>query len=171
MTTTTLTAAQQDYIEAIYRLEQAVPLDEATGRPDIRVSDIARQLGTRLPTVTRSIRKLTDLGYVEHVSRRSVYLSRKGRSVARELVHLHSDLVQFFTRILGVDADESERVACQIEHGIPADVAQRFHEFMEFAERDRRESAEFLKSFHDSAGSDKSSFVHLRRKRTSGWRV
>jgi Mn-dependent DtxR family transcriptional regulator len=171
MTTTTLTAAQQDYIEAIYRLEQSSPVDTATGRSGIRVSDIAHQLGTRLPTVTRSIRKLTDLGYVEHVARRSVFLSRKGRSVARELVHLHDDLVQFFTRILGVDADESERVVCQIEHGIPADVAQRFHEFMEFADRDQRTSAEFLSRFRESVGTDKSSFVHLRRKRTSGWRV
>jgi DtxR family Mn-dependent transcriptional regulator len=171
MTYVNLTAAQQDYIEAIYRLEQVTPLSDANGRPDVRVSDIARHLGTRLPTVTRSVRKLTTLGYVEHVSRRSVYLSRKGRSVARELVHLHTDLVQFFSDILGVDPGESERVACQIEHGIPADVAQRFHEFMEYLAGNASESLQFVARFREQSPSDKSSFVHLRRKRTNGWRI
>ena len=47
-----LTPAQQDYIETIYSLEKNSGLDK------IRITDIANKLGTKLPTVTRTVRKL-----------------------------------------------------------------------------------------------------------------
>ena len=80
-----LTAAQQDYIEIVYKLS----IDEPDRK--LRITDIADQLGTKLPTVTRTVKRLTELGYLSHKSHGSVKLTTKGITVAKELVHLHND--------------------------------------------------------------------------------
>ena len=160
-----LTAVQQDYLEAIYRLELA------EGSVGVRVSDIAGHLGTRLPTVTRTVQKLTALGYLEHDARKAVHLSEHGRRVAEEILHRHKDLVAFLTRILGLDTDEAENDVCQIEHGLSGKAAQRLHEFLLYLETLDDSGQAMIRRFRDEATSGKRDFKHLPAGRTVGWRM
>ena len=51
-----LTAIQEDYLETIYRLSR--------DRVAVRTTDVAERLGCRLPTVTRTVRKIVQAGFV-----------------------------------------------------------------------------------------------------------
>jgi DtxR family Mn-dependent transcriptional regulator len=160
-----LTPVQDDYIEIVYLLEKE------NGPGTVRVTDIANQLGTRLPTVTRTVQRLSRLGYLEHSQRRSVSLSGQGLKVAREIVHRHRDLVWFFTDLLGLPRREAELDACQIEHGVSSRTAQRLHEFLEYVSGLDEKDCEIFERFRRKASGGKKNFRNLPVGRTRGWRA
>lgn len=157
-----LTAVQQDYVEAIYRLEQEQG-------ESVRITDIAAQLGTRLPTVTRTVRRLTELGLVHHATRQQVQLTTAGRRMAVECVHRHEDLVLFLTEILGLSMTQAEQDACQMEHGMSSGTAQRLHELLEHWQRCDDQSRRSILGFRRKTSGEKS-FGHLPRRQVHGWR-
>ena len=160
-----LTPTQQDYLEIIHRLHS----DPDHG--PVRVTDIAEQLGTRLPTVTRTVQKLTEMGYLEHAARREVTLSETGRRMAEEILHRHEDLVLFLTDVLGLEAEDAERDVCQIEHGLSGAAAQRLHEFLEYLNSLPESERAMIARFRNEASSGKKDFKHLPSKKTEGWRT
>lgn len=132
-----LTAAQQDYLEAILRLEltqralQAVDAQKAEpAAAGVRVTDIAAALGCRLPTVVRSLARLREAGLVEQAERGLVHLTLESRRLASQLLHRHEDTVALLAEVLGVPPAQAEAEACLIEHGLSAQTAQRLHEFL-----------------------------------------
>lgn len=159
-----LTIAQQDYLEIVLRLEQ----DSAGAR--VRITDIARALGTRLPTVTRTIQRLTALGLTEHPDRGGVTLTPTGRTIAAEITHRHSDLHDFFHLVLGLPDEIAERDTCQIEHGLSQESAQRLHEFMEYFHGLDSVTRGLFETFHSRAGRAKGEFRNIPETRTPGWR-
>ncbi len=159
-----LTIAQQDYLEIILRLER-----DADGAR-VRITDIAKALGTRLPTVTRTIQRLTSLGLTEHPDRGGVSLTDKGRTIAAEIEHRHTDLFDFFRLVLGLSEEIAHQDTCQIEHGLSEESAQRLHEFMEYFHGLDDTGREILSAFHKQAGRSKGEFKNIPEIRTAGWR-
>jgi DtxR family Mn-dependent transcriptional regulator len=160
-----LTPVQEDYIEIICRLELA------QGRGGVRITDIATELGTRLPTVTRTVQKLTEVGLLRHAIRQEVHLTPEGRRIGAEIVHRHDDLVAFFTRFLGLTAKESETDACQIEHGLSGKAAQRLHEFMEHFESLSVKEQKQVTRFRRKTSRARKQFSHIPETKTKGWRT
>lgn len=160
-----LSAAQQDYIEIIYSLEQK----HGTGQ--VRIADIAEALGTRYPTVTRTVNRLTEAGLTVHPSRGKVFLSRRGRRIAREITHRHADLVLFFTKVLGLSKKIAETDTCQIEHGVSSATAQRLHEFLIYFNSLTTKDRGIFRKFTRRAHKDSDQFNYLPRGRTEGWRT
>lgn len=160
-----LTSAQQDYLEIIFRLEIS------SGSSEVTISEIAAELGTKLPTVTRTIAKLTDLGIVNHKPRRGVALSTAGRKIASEVVHRHEDLVEFFVTILGLRQEEAEIDSCQIEHGISGKTAQRLHEFLKYFNSLSKREQRVILEFQRRASRGNSSFRNLPPNKANGWRT
>jgi DtxR family transcriptional regulator, Mn-dependent transcriptional regulator len=161
----TLTAVQEDYLEVIYRLET-----EVAGRA-VRISDIAAKLGTKPPTVTRAVRRLSALALLHHPLRGRVGLSAHGRKMAIEIVHRHEDIVSFFTGILGLRENEAESDACQIEHGLSARTAQRLHDFLEHFDSLTRVEKRRLTGFLKAGMRPNLDFQTLTRSRGNGWRT
>ena len=159
-----LTAVQQDYIEAIYQL---IKNSEIT---QVRVTDIADHLGTKLPTVTRTVSKLTDMGFLNHPKSGKVSLTEKGNAIAGEISHLHQDLVTFFTDILGLDKQKAWQDACQLEHGFSRETAERFHHFLEFYETvNCAQKDKYLAYFKKNIKNNKK-YKILSSKKNRGWR-
>lgn len=156
-----LTATQEDYVEVIYRLDQ-----DGKG---VRITDIAARLGCRLPTVTRTIGKLSRHGLVVHEYRERVKLTAFGRSVAHSILHRHEDLVTLLEMYLGLPAEQAEADTCQIEHGLSPETAQRLHEFLRFLEQLKTSEKHKLRCF---VGRNRRvrEFRHLPRGKTTGWR-
>jgi DtxR family Mn-dependent transcriptional regulator len=158
-----LTVAQQDYLEVIHGL--------STEESGVRTTDIAERLSCRLPTVTRTVRKMSELGLVEHESRGLVSLTRKGQSAARDLAHRHADTAAFLREILGLTATQAEHDACQIEHGLSPLAAQRLHEFLEYFEQLGDSQRAVVTAFARNASNTPSDFRNLPNGKTAGWRV
>jgi len=160
-----LTSTQEDYLEAIYRLQQA------GGTGTTRVSEIAARLGTRLPTVSRTVRRLKELGLLHHAERRAVSLTEAGARVAAEVVHRHDDLVALLVGVLGLDRKQAEADACQIEHGFSRRGAQRLHELLEYIQRLPKEHREVLTRFKREASDSTEDFNNLPAGKAGGWRT
>ena len=159
-----LTAAQQDYLETIFRLEEKLPPGK------IRITDIALELGTKLPTVTRTVKKLTVMGYIKHQSHGLVILTKEGRAVAAEIVHLHDDLIFFFKEVLGLTDEQAKLDSCQVEHGFSPIAAQRLHEFLEFYASMNEEYKKLCKRFIENASQKPNDFKKLSDHKVFGWR-
>ncbi|HUU44276.1 MAG TPA: metal-dependent transcriptional regulator [Acidobacteriota bacterium] len=156
-----LTPTQEDYLETIYRLDQ--PLGGG-----VRAKDIAGRLGCRLPTVTRTVRRLAELGYVDHRSRGLVRLTPKGLRAAENLAHRHRDTISFLTRILGVSEAQARVDACRIEHGLSPLASQRLHEFLNYIDELDASRRTVIDDFARQQSETVSDFAHLPERKATG---
>lgn len=157
-----LTATQEDYVEAIYRIGET--------EPDVHVTKLAARLGCRLPTVTRTVQKMVELGYVAHESRGTVQLTATGRATAEHLVHRHKDIATFLHNVLGLNLDDAENDACKLEHGMSALAAQRLHSWLQHVDGMAASDRNRLLEFHGRTLRESPDFDHLTEVRNHGWR-
>jgi len=106
-----ITWESEEYLEAIYRLQETVGV--------ARTTDLARQLNVTLGSVTNTVESLERRGLVTHKPYRGVRLSEKGRAIALKVLRKHRLAERLLTDILGMDWTEVHEVACQLEHAIP----------------------------------------------------
>jgi DtxR family Mn-dependent transcriptional regulator len=108
-----ITPAIEDYLKAIYQLEQEEPeVGSVTGQR------IAERLGVASPSVTNMIKRLCELGLVEHERYRGVELSNTGERIALEVVRHHRLLERYLVEALGYGWDEVHDEAERLEHHI-----------------------------------------------------
>ena len=99
----------EEYIELIYELE------EQGGQA--QTGAIAEEMNITPPSVTEMLQKLEKAGYVHYKSYSGATLTQKGRKLAHRLAKRHETIAEFF-EIIGVDHDQAQIDACQIEHHI-----------------------------------------------------
>ena len=119
----TLTAAMQDYLEAILVLDR-----EGAGA---RVKDIATSLGVKMPSVSSAITTLKRHALVEQRRYGVVQLTKAGRQVADAVYRRHEALVEFLTHILLLGPEEAETEACQMEHALSEVTLDRLVKLVE----------------------------------------
>jgi DtxR family transcriptional regulator, Mn-dependent transcriptional regulator len=108
-----ITPAIEDYLKAIYQLDQEEPeAGSVTGQR------IAERLGVASPSVTNMIKRLSDLGLVQHERYRGVELSDAGERIALEVVRHHRLLERYLVEALGYGWDEVHDEAERLEHHI-----------------------------------------------------
>jgi DtxR family transcriptional regulator, Mn-dependent transcriptional regulator len=105
-----VTVAVQDYAKAIYTLESRDGSASTTG--------LAELLEVRPASVSGMLRKLAELGLVEHEPYRGVRLTKRGRRVALEVIRHHRLLELFLVESLGMGWDEVHAEAEVLEHAL-----------------------------------------------------
>ena len=113
---TALTVAVQDYAKAIYTLESR---DGAAS-----TNDLAALLEVRPASVSGMLRKLSDLGLVEHERYRGVRLTERGRRVALEVIRHHRLVELFLVESLGMTWDEVHDEAEVLEHALSEELEE-----------------------------------------------
>lgn len=136
--TTRQTARMEDYLEAILQLQQ----EENAAK----VSRIARRVGVTMPTVNAALHRLAGQGLVKHDRYGDVELTREGMKIAEEVNRRHEVLTLFLWKILGVDEETSRKDACEMEHSLSPDTADRLTSFVEFI-LDAPEKPGWLRNF------------------------
>jgi DtxR family manganese transport transcriptional regulator len=111
----------EDYVELLAHL-----IDE---RGEARLVDMARRLGVSSVTVKQTIARLQREGYVDQQPYRSVFLTAKGRAVARRCRKRHEIVLQFLTSI-GVPPAQARVDAEGIEHHISPATLARLRAFL-----------------------------------------
>ena len=131
----------EDYLERILELVQE------TGQA--RVGDIANSLNVRQASVTNMVKKLCELGYVDHEKyKRGLVLTKKGQQVALEIQRRHETLSSFFS-MLELDDETQRRDIEGIEHHLSRGTVRVLEDLVSFFE----EHPEVLKKFLDSRSS------------------
>ena len=131
----------EDYLERILELVQE------TGQA--RVVDIANSLNVRQASVTNMVKKLCELGYVDHEKyKRGLVLTKKGQQVALEIQRRHETLSSFFS-MLELDDETQRRDIEGIEHHLSRGTVRVLEDLVSFFE----EHPEVLKKFLDNRSS------------------
>lgn len=107
----------EEYLEAVYRLERE--------GPGVSTSGMASELGVAPASVSGMLKKLATEGYVEHVGRGEVKLTRNGLEVAVRVLRRHRLAERLLTDVLGMSWDEVHAEACMLEHAISDKVEAR----------------------------------------------
>src|SRR5256714_10029014 len=111
-----LTVAVQDYAKAIYTLESRHGAASTT--------ELATLLEVRPASVSGMLRKLSDLGLVEHERYRGVRLTKRGRRVALEVIRHHRLVELFLVESLGMTSDEVHAEAEVLEHALSEELEE-----------------------------------------------
>jgi len=112
-----LTRSIEDYIKTIYELGQ-------DGTPAL-TSAIAEALGVAPPSVSGMIRRLSEVGLLEHVPYRGVQLTAEGRDAALNLLRRHRIVEAYLTSKLGYDWDSVHDEAERLEHAVSDELIER----------------------------------------------
>jgi DtxR family transcriptional regulator, Mn-dependent transcriptional regulator len=112
-----LTAAVQDYLREIYKLEE-------DGRR-AATSRVAEMMGVSTASVSTMLKRLATLELVEHTAYRGVVLTDAGRRVALEITRHHRLLEQYLAETLGVPLDQVHAEADRLEHALSELVEER----------------------------------------------
>ena len=110
-----LSASVQDYAKAVYALE-------TRGGAAVSTNDLAARLGVTPASVSGMVRKLTEVGIVEHQPYHGVRLTEEGRRVALEVLRHHRLLELFLSQELGMSWDRVHAEAEVLEHVLSEDL-------------------------------------------------
>lgn len=140
-----LSSAMEDYLEAIYHLEQE--------RRIARVRDIAKRLGVKMSSVSSALRSLGSRGLIRYDPHQFITLTDRGIQKAKEIVRKHEVLNRFLVRVLQVDPAVAEDNACRIEHHLDPEVIDKLIRFVDFMEMCPVDQTRWMENISQSCDS------------------
>jgi DtxR family Mn-dependent transcriptional regulator len=111
------TSAVEDYAKAIYALE-------SRGSEAVSTNALAERLGVTPASASGMIKRLCELGLVEHRPYRGVSLTEQGRRVALEVMRHHRLLELYLVKSLGVPWDQVHKEAEVLEHVLSEELEE-----------------------------------------------
>jgi DtxR family Mn-dependent transcriptional regulator len=111
-----LTSQAEEYLEAIFKLEQ--------GEAGASTSGIAEELGIAQATVSGMLHRLREKGLLDYEPYGSISLTEEGRKEAAAVIRRHRLSERLLTDILGLPWDTAHQQACLLEHAITEEIAQ-----------------------------------------------
>lgn len=118
-----LSASIEDYLETIY--------EQLEKHKRIKAVDIAKKMNVSRASVTEALQKLALKEYLIYEKNHPIELTEKGIEIAKEVIHKHRILCDFFTKILKIDHEDAEINACRIEHVITQTAFNKIFEMVE----------------------------------------
>lgn len=160
-----MTPAMENYLEAIFNLDKEKRV--------VRVKDIAKRLGVKMPTVTNMLKTLSERELIEYEKYEYLELTKKGSDVGEEIDRRHHVLRSFLTDILGIDLKKADEEACKMEHAVGASTMDRFVLFMEFIQSCPRTGENWLERFEEFRvhGKDREKCMEHMKEFANGFGV
>lgn len=126
----TLTYTEENYVKAVYVIEQKNDSGEAS------VNEIAERMQTRPATVTDMLKKLSEKKLIFYEKYKKIHLTETGTKIALTILRKHRLWETFLYEKLNFSWDEVHEVAEQLEHIRSAKLIERMDEFLGFPEYD-----------------------------------
>ncbi|MCF4152287.1 metal-dependent transcriptional regulator [Dethiosulfovibrio sp. F2B] len=140
-----ITERIEDYLETVLEieLEGSVP----------SVTELASRLGVRKATVVVAVRKMVDIGLLDHQRYGKIELTREGREKALETYRRHQHMTFLFSEILGVEDSIAEEMACAAEHALDPATERRLAAFVDFCCRSKAEGRGWIAAMDNFVAS------------------
>ena len=123
-----ISAAMEDYLKAIYRLQQ--------DHDRVTTQALATELGLSNPSVTNMVKRLADIAMVQHNRYYGVSLTDAGAKVALEVIRHHRLLELYLAEAMGFDWDKVHDEAERLEHHVSSEFELRMDELLGHPEYD-----------------------------------
>ena len=120
MTKRALTGQAEDYLKAIYELEQ--------GGAAAATNDIATRLGIAPASVSGMVQRLARLGLVRAARYKGARLTDAGRAVALQLIRRHRIIESYLVERLGFGWEDVHDEAERLEHAASDELIARMAE-------------------------------------------
>ncbi len=117
-----LSKSQEEYVKAIYILQNM--------NEQVRVTDIANKLSISKPSVTRSIKNLSELNILNYQTYGNVSLTSLGESIAKEIIKKQDTLKNFLCEILDIEESMAEDEAVLLKHDLSAGTIKKIDELV-----------------------------------------
>lgn len=134
-----LSASQEDYLEAIYNLTEASGI--------ARSGEVADALQVSRPSVTEALRALKKKGLINYRPYGYITFTGSGVKEAARVARKHSILRSFFSDVLGLQAHLAQKAACRAEHTLEPEVISRLLQFIEFVTKNGKDGSNFVDKF------------------------
>jgi len=134
-----LSASLEDYLEVIFHLEQSNRV--------ARAKDIADQMNVQRASVTGALKALAVRGLINYSPYSYITLTPTGRDIARDVIHRHDALKEFFITALHLAPEQAEANACRIEHAIDPEAIDRIIQFLKFIKTCPRAGQDWFEAF------------------------
>lgn len=141
----------EEYIEAIYVLEKR------EGRA--QTGAISAEMGVKPPSVTEMLQKLQEMGVIHYETYAGATLTERGRRMAQSLMKKHRVIADFLA-IIGVERDQAEVDACQIEHHVSDGTVRQLEKFVHFV-HDAPGTPQWVKHFHHFCSTGERTPCHI----------
>jgi DtxR family transcriptional regulator, Mn-dependent transcriptional regulator len=135
----TLTPVEEDCLVTINTIEKEEKV--------ARVSEIARRLNVSLVTVSTMVKRLTTLRLTDHESYGYVHLTSLGLKRAGDVLKKREAITLFFQCILGMNSEEVDDEACELEHSLSLETERRLRKLMEFISSSPETNSQWVKAF------------------------
>ena len=112
------TLAEENYLKAIFHLEN----DYGTG---VSTNAIADKMDTRASSATDMIQRLADKKVISYQKYKGASLTKKGKSLAVNIIRKHRLWEVFLVEKLDFQWDEVHEIAEQLEHIKSDELIQR----------------------------------------------
>lgn len=99
---------EENYIKSIYSLSLAAG--------EVTVSELAKKLNVKLPTVTSMVKKLAVKKVVSYAPYQGIKMTDKGRKQALSIIRKHRLAELFLVKVMGMGWEEVHDIAEQLEH-------------------------------------------------------
>ena len=118
-----LTASLEDYLEAVYVLCEK--------ENHAHITDIAARLSLSKPSVHRAMAQLREMDMIRQEPYGQVTLTGEGALLATSIMRRHRLVKQFLHEVLGLDEKIADTEACQVEHAISRETADRLADWLD----------------------------------------
>lgn len=122
-----LSQSSEDYLKAIYKLQE-------TG--GVSTKDLASSLGVAAASVTNMVKRLAEMGLVEHRSYHGVRLTDLGEKAALETIRHHRLLETYLREVMGYSWDQMHEEAERLEHHISEAFEEKIDEMLGYPTHD-----------------------------------
>jgi DtxR family transcriptional regulator, Mn-dependent transcriptional regulator len=99
---------EENYIKSIYSLSLEAG--------EVTVSELAKKLSVKLPTVTSMVKKLAVKKVVSYAPYQGIKMTDKGRKQALSIIRKHRLAELFLVKVMGLGWEEVHDIAEQLEH-------------------------------------------------------
>ena len=143
-----LTPALENYLVTIYKLSKEKGIT--------RISEIAKAKNVSYPSATTAVKKLGELGYVEHEHYGFVRLTRKGKRIAITIHNGELRVKYFFMYVIGFPEHRAQQAAEMLIYGLDQETRKQLRRFyaimIDFDETKTEKLIEFLKEQREKLG-------------------
>jgi DtxR family transcriptional regulator, Mn-dependent transcriptional regulator len=116
------TEKQREYLEVIYYL--------AARREPIIAARLAEWMQVQPPTVTVTLQKMAEKGYITRDEKGAISLTERGHALAEEMVRVHRLVERFLVDVMHVPWHAIHEEAVRLEHALSPRMLARVEELV-----------------------------------------
>src|SRR3990170_7716439 len=102
-----VSATVEEYLEAIYRLEES--------KGSAKTSELAQRMKVAVGTITNTVESMENQSLIVHEPYKGVKLTSKGRKMALDVLRRHRLSERLLTDVLQLDWSKAHDEACKLE--------------------------------------------------------